>query len=103
MEDTTFEINGTTYELIYALKRVEMAENAIKKSVISVFNEQPTIAEARTLAAMGLRQQGSAAWINPAQAIPIVTDYIEQNGYLSLIEKVVNALMRDCGFLFRES
>lgn len=102
MADFTFEVDGITYELLYAEKRVEMAETAMgNKSVISVFTAQPTLRETKTLFAYGIRESGQSAWVNPTQAIELAGKYLQEHGYAQMIEAVSDSLMKDCGFLFR--
>lgn len=102
MADFTFEVDGATYELLYAEKRVEMAESAIgNKSIISVFTAQPTLRETKTIFAYGIRESGQSAWVNPTQAIELAGKYLQEHGYAQMIEAVSGALMKDCGFLFR--
>lgn len=102
-EPTTFEVDSTTYELVYAEKRLEMAENAMgNKSIISVFNNQPTLRETKTILAYGIRESGQSAWVNPTRAIEIAGKYLVDVGYAPVVELMSSALMRDCGFLFRQ-
>ncbi|MBS5866202.1 MAG: hypothetical protein KIC37_07630 [Coriobacteriaceae bacterium] len=99
---TTFEHNGIAYEIVYAAKRIDMLEAALgNKSVLSVFGGAPSLMEMRMLAGYGLREQGSAAWMNPSKAMNICGEYIEENGFTSLMDIAATAMMRDCGFLFR--
>lgn len=99
---TTFEQDGTTYELVYAAKRIDMIESALgNRSVLDVFGGTPSVRDLRTLAAYGLREVGQAAWVNPSRAIAVCGDYIEGHGIAALMELAATAVMRDCGFLFR--
>ncbi len=101
-QQTTLEAGGVTYELVYAAKRVDMVESALgNRSILSVFGGAPSMKDMRTLAAYGLREVGSAAWVNPGRALSVCGDYIEENGLSSLMELASTAVMRDCGFLFR--
>lgn len=99
---TTFEHGGVAYELAYAAKRVDMIESALgNRSVLEVFGGAPSMRDLRTLAAYGLREVGSAAWVNPGRALEVCEGHIEENGLASLMELASTAVMRDCGFLFR--
>jgi hypothetical protein len=102
MADTTFEQDGVTYEVVYAAKRVDMLEAALgNRSVVSVFAETPTVCDARTLVAYGLREVGSTSWVNPSKALEVIGSRIESSGLSSLMEMAATAIMRDCGFLFQ--
>nr|WP_314638530.1 hypothetical protein [uncultured Olsenella sp.] len=101
-QDTTFEFGGRTYELVYAAKRVDMLEAALgNRSVTEVFARRPSLSDMRAMAAYGLREAGSAAWVNPAQAMELCGRLIEERGVAELMELAAAAIMRDCGFLFR--
>ncbi|WP_314945940.1 hypothetical protein [Olsenella uli] len=99
---TTFEQDGTTYELVYAAKRVDMIESVLgNRSILDVFGGAPSMRDLRTLAAYGMREVGSTAWVNPGKALSVCGDYIEEKGIATLMELASTAVMRDCGFLFR--
>ena len=103
-EPTTFEVEGVQYEIVYALKRIEMAEAAMgNKSIMAVFNsDSPTIRELVTMLAYGIRESGRAAWVNPTKGIEIAEKLIEtkEGGYVDAINMFVDAAQRDCAFLF---
>lgn len=101
METTTFEWDGTTWELAYAARRIDMMEAALKRSVIEVLSRTPTLAEARSLIAYGMREVGTSAWAAPGRAMGIAGDYVAERGLSSAMEMVSSAILRDCGFLFR--
>lgn len=101
-QQTTFEQGGTEYEIMYVPKRIEMAEAALgNRSVVQVFGQMPTIKDERTVVAYGLREVGSAAWVNPTRAMQVVDGYIGDHGMVSLMNLAAEALSRDCGFLFQ--
>ena len=103
-EPTTFEVEGVQYEIVYALKRIEMAEAAMgNKSIIAVFNsDSPTIRELVPMLAYGIRESGRAVWVNPTKGIEIAEKLIEtkEGGYVDAINMFVDAAQRDCAFLF---
>lgn len=92
--------NGEVYELCYGVKRLEMAEAAIKKSVMQAFDGTPTIRELCTVAAYGMKASGGG-WISPAQGIEVAERAVEEGGFMTFYKEVTDALQRDCGFLFR--
>lgn len=93
-------VNGEVYELSFGVKRLEMAEAAIKKSVIQAFDGTPTIRELCTVAAYGMKAS-SGGWVAPAQGIEAAERAVEDSGFMTLYTEVTDALQRDCGFLFR--
>lgn len=99
----SIEIGDKSYELVYNLKRLEMAEASAKASTIALFQTQPMMQQLIVYAACGLRLEGSPAYVNPKQGASLIEEWLEtgENGYLSLYQLVTDALNRDCGFLFR--
>lgn len=100
-EVTTLEVNGTSYEVVYVEKRIEMIEGAIGGSFAAAFSGTPTLRQTKTALAYGLREDGQSGWVNATKAIEIAGQYLEEQGYMATMELVANAAMRDCGFLFR--
>lgn len=96
-----FEVDGTSYELSYGVKRIEMCEATIKKGVIQAFQSMPTISDLAAVIAYGMRRDGETAWVNYKQAFPVAEAHIEEVGYMTAYREVTDALDRDCGFLFR--
>ena len=99
-EQTTLEVDGTTYDVVYVEKRIEMIEAAIGGSFAGAFSGTPTLLQTKTALAYGLREDGQTGWVNASKALKIAGDYLEAEGYQSTMQLVANAAMRDCGFLF---
>lgn len=99
----SIDVGERSYELSYNLKRLEMAEAGTGVSTIQLFQTQPKVQQLVLFAAYALRPEGSPAYVNPKQATSLVEEWLQDdgNGYLSLYQLVVDALNRDCGFLFR--
>lgn len=98
------ETEEKSYDLQYGVKRIQMAEAALgNRSVIVIFNEQPSVKDLCTVAAYGLREDGKPGWVNPKQALDAVEAFIDsdEGGYVALYKEVAEAINRDCGFLFR--
>lgn len=92
---------GKEYELVYGLKRIEMIEKAIGKSIVQAFQGVPGVGDLVTVCGYGMRESGKDAWVNPVQGIQAAERILEADGFKAMYEEVSNALMRDCGFLFQ--
>lgn len=105
MESTTFEIDGESYEVAYNLKRIEMYENN-HDAMMSTLNAalQGTggfkISDVIDLVGYGLRKEGGA-FVNPTKGREIATQLLETNGFFPLLNVIIEALQRDCAFLFQ--
>lgn len=97
----TFTVGGRSYEVAYNQRRIELYE-AGHRPIMATFMSNGgafSIAELKSLMAYGLKLEGGA-WVNPKQGEDMASELINYNGYLSVFECVVEALQRDCGFLF---
>lgn len=98
----TFVINKKSYELAYNLKRIGMYE-ASNPSLMLTFTQNGgmlTIPQMQALIAYGLRYEGGQ-WINPKTGLEVADTLIEQNGYAPMLNYIVEAVDRDCPFLFK--
>lgn len=96
------EYEGNKYELKYSLKRIEIIENAMKKSIMSCLqNGFMSINELTICTLYGMKKEGADAFLDPKKAKTIVEDILSEDGsYYMLIDKVAEALERDCPFFF---
>lgn len=95
------EYDGTSYELAYGRKRIEVAEASLGKSILAVFSDRPTIKDLVIAMACGMRREGESAWMNPKQASKVAEECVEELGYATCYQQTIEAIDRDCGFLFR--
>lgn len=95
------ECNGKSYELSFGVKRLQMAEGAVGRSVIKVFEDMPTLSDLATVCGFGLKEEGAAAWVNPKQGVDLALGMIGELGFMTVYKEVTEAVERDCGFLFR--
>ena len=97
-----FTVDGVSYRIEYNTGRIKLYESA-NRPLMAVFAMNGgtfTISELETLCAYGLREEGGA-FVNPRQGSKMACRLIEENGYFAVYECVVNALGRDCNFLFQ--
>lgn len=91
-----------TYELVFGMKRLEMAEAAMgNRSIMAAFSQMPSIKDLLTTCAYGMRKAGQTSWVSPSQGFAAAETAMEEVGYMALYKEVSEALERDCGFLFR--
>lgn len=97
-----FTVGDTSYVVSYTTQRVKLFENSNRPimTIFSMSNGTPSIAELESLLAYGLRLEGGA-FVNPSKGREMAEKLIEENGYWPVYETVVEALGRDCNFLFK--
>lgn len=99
-----FTIDGKEYDIEFTQTRIEAIENSLNRSVMDIINSSTgmmTLKELKTFTGYGLKQTGATAFVNPAQGMQIANKLLEVNGYPKLLEAVLTAVQRDCGFFFR--
>lgn len=100
-EHRTFTVAGKSYEVAYSQRRIELYESG-HKPIMATFMQNGgafSVGELKSLLAYGLKYEG-AGYVNPKRGEEMASKLIEVNGYLDVFEAVVDALQRDCGFLF---
>lgn len=98
------EYKKHNYELKYNIKRVRMIEEATGKPTLDIIrtnNGMLTINEIIIYIAYGLIEQGEDCFVKPNQGLKMAEDMIETLGYPKMLEAVLEAIQRDCPFLFR--
>lgn len=97
-----FEYNGVAYELKYGLKRIEMAENVLKRSVFEIIRSgSMTTTELVVLFAYGSIKQGANAWEPPKKALAMAETMLGEPGaYGEMSDLIAEAIQRDCPFFF---
>lgn len=94
---------GTRYKLKYGLKRIEMIENTLGKSMVSIMQSgSMTITELTVTFAYGLIREDSYVFEPTKKAKEMAEKMLEaENGaYLKMSDMVADALERDCPFFF---
>ena len=97
-----FTVGGKSYVVQFTTGRIKLYENS-NRPLMAAFAMNGgtfTIEELETIAAYGLREEGGN-FVNPKKGLKMAEKLIETNGYFAVYEVVVNALGRDCDFLFR--
>ena len=97
-----FEYNGARYELKYGLKRIEMAENALKRPVYEIMQRGAlSTPELVVLFGYGLIKEGANAWEPPKKALETAESMLQMPGaYAEMTDLIVEAIQRDCPFFF---
>lgn len=97
-----FEINGNMYDLRYTIKRLEMIERVTGKGTMSCLvhdNGMLAISELKNYLGYSLiNDKGN--YISPQQGIEYAETLIQSEGYERVLTVVLEALQRDCSFLF---
>lgn len=97
-----FEINGNTYELRYTIKRLELIEKITGKGTMSCLVQSDgmlSISELKNYLGYALiNDKGN--YISPQQGVEYAEALIQSEGYERVAIVVLEALQRDCSFLF---
>lgn len=103
-EVQTFEVNGKTYEIRYTIAQIKLYEGLHEgRSIMATFAASgaiPSLQELIDLAACGLMVQGGG-FVGIKQAREMTENLLQENGYTALLEAVLTAIERDCGFFFK--
>lgn len=99
--DADFTVNGRSFEIAFNQKRIELYENGNQPIMASIAKNGGTfsLGELYSLTAYGLKFEGGG-YVNPKQGMKMARELVRENGYLPVYERVMEALQRDCGFLF---
>ena len=98
-----FEYKGEPYHLHYTLRRLQTAEQMAKTSTVAMLttnNSMMGIQELMIYFAAGLCDE-NGDYIKTGKGLSLAEELIQEQGYVQINMVVVNALVWDCGFLFR--
>lgn len=100
------EYQDKLYELKFNLKRVELIEAAMGKSIMAACvaadkNGLMQLRDLKAFYAYGLKETGAPVFVAPGAAREICEGLIEEIGYIPTVRLVQAALMRDLPFFFR--
>lgn len=96
------EYAGKDYELTYGLRRIEMIENAINAPVMTTIAHTRglfRISDLRAFLVLGLKEQ-EGGYVANKLATEIADSLIDAS-YSEACALVLEALERDCPFMFR--
>lgn len=100
-----FTIDGKDYELKYSLKRIDMIERATGESAMaSLINSKGalSIAEIKTYIGYGLKGADDGdGFVSIPQGEKYAEQLLETLGYAPVLAQIMEALQRDCPFLFQ--
>ncbi len=94
---------GTRYKLKYGLKRIEMIENTLGKSMVSIMQSgSMTITELTVTFAYGLIREDAYNFEPTKKAKEMAEELLEaeSGAYLKMSDMVADALEKDCPFFF---
>jgi len=98
-----FEIGDKWYDLKFNMLTIMQIEAVTKENIISVMqrtNGVLSITDLRTYFSYALYTDVGTR-VSPKQAFNMSKDWIEELGFLEVNGIVVDAIMRDCPFLFK--
>lgn len=98
-----FEFNETQYELEYSLKRLERIENLTGKATVPLLTETNgyfPVGALKQYFCMALKKAGADTYLDLQTAYNLFEDAVKEMGYSKVCELVLEALSRDCPFLF---
>lgn len=94
---------GTRYKLKYGLKRIEMIENTLGKSMVSIMQfGSMTITELTVTFAYGLIKEDAYIFEPTKRAKELAEELLEaeSGAYQKISDMIADALERDCPFFF---
>ena len=100
---TTFEVNGVSYDIHFNLESEEMFEDLRGKTMIDAVTKASNFIMVKDIKAffvVGL-YYANGGRIPPSQVNSIASKLIEDKGPIFFTMVVIEALERDCGFLFQ--
>lgn len=98
-----FTVGDESYSVRYNKGRVMLYERAVSHPIMATFAQDGgtlSLNDLQTLLAFGLCVTGGR-FVQPKEAQKMAGRLLENNGYFAVYETVMEALSRDCGFLFR--
>lgn len=96
-----FVVDGKSYVIAFNQKRIDLYER-VSTPIMASFSKNGgalSLSELKHLTAYGLRLE-DGPFVNPKSGLEMAEKLIEENGYFPVYEIVIEALQRDCGFLF---
>lgn len=98
-----FTFNETNYELEYSLKRLERIENLTGKATVPLIQETNgyfPIGPLKQYFGMALKKAGADTYLDLQTAYDIFAQIVKEMSYAEVCGLVLEALSRDCPFLF---
>ena len=104
-EAKTYSIGNDIYTLHYSMGRLEQIEQVTGRAVMSVLvgiskQQMVPISLLKTYFAYGLINSGGV-YAPLKTAIEFASQQLEALGYTTLMNRVVEQMLEDCGFLFQ--
>lgn len=96
-----FTVDGVAYDIQYNQKQLRLYEGSHPPimATFAMYHGMLSIGDLTAILAYGLREHGKN-FVAPKRAMKMASALIDANGYAPVMEVVVTALERDCGFLF---
>lgn len=101
-KERIFVIKKRNYRLKFNMRRIQMAEQMVKASTLAILagsNGMLGIQELMIYFAVGLQELGGD-YIKLNKGAKYAEELIQEEGYSVINMLVIEALQRDCGFLF---
>ncbi|MEG0791002.1 MAG: hypothetical protein RSG23_05190 [Gordonibacter sp.] len=96
-----FTVGDKPYDIQFNSKQLRLYENSHPPimATFTMYHGMLSLGDLIAITAYGLREHGKN-FVPPKQAMKMAAELVEENGYAPVMEIVINALERDCGFLF---
>lgn len=98
-----FEFNEIKYELEYSLNRMEKIETLTGKATVPLIQETGgyfPIGVLKQYFGLGLKKSGADTYLDLQTAYNLFPEVVKKMGYAKVCELVLEALSKDCPFLF---
>jgi hypothetical protein len=96
-----FQLGGTAYEIKFIQKRIDLYEGQ-NKPIMATFMQNGgafSRKELESLLSFGLKRLGGT-YLLGRKSVKVAAAIIQQYGYVEVLTHIMEALERDCGFLF---
>lgn len=96
-----FTAEGTAYDIAYNQRQLKLYEASHPPimATFGMYKGMLSLADLTSLVGYGLRVHGGS-FVAPKTGMKIAAKLIEHEGYAPVLGRVMEALERDCGFLF---
>ena len=102
-----FEYEDKMYELYLSMKRVEMIENVLDKSLLGLLSTTKgmlKISDAKVIMGYSMRNvDGEGGYQSPKIGMEVAEALIKTKGINYVLEIIADAMERDCPFFFQNA
>lgn len=101
-----FDLDGKQYELKFTEQRIDLVEAVLKSSLIGEFmqsNGMLRMMTAKVVFQFCLKEVGADTFLTQPSGLDVYNRYMQQVGYMNLLNQISSGLTNDTPFLFPHS